>query len=332
MNRKPKRVLFVRMDRIGDLILTMPTDQHPLFRNTQNIWFISHGLGFIPENSSPKRTYVEWSPSFSLRQFFSFVKKVREFAPDTSISFHSPWWVTLALWLSGVPNRVGVLSSWHSFLFLSHGLRQKRSQCEHHELEYNHLLVQKTLDPQGPVETSALKLAGVKYRDPLPQNYIVIHPGMAGSALNWPLSHYRNLILAMSQKIPVIITGTKTDRMILVPLKDSLPTRENILWYNEKLNPVELLGVLQNAKLVFAPSTGVVHLAASLGVPTRGIYSPVAVQKAERWGPKGIDTKTWTPAVKCPGHFRCLGSTCKHFNCMELVSAKEIEDNITTVI
>ncbi len=328
----PKRILFVRMDRIGDLVLTLPSDQNPLFRESEKLWFIAKGLEFVAENAIPPRQYVGWKKEFSWSQFFLFIKKVREFAPQISVSFQSPWWVTLALWLSGVPERVGVLSSWHSFLFLNYGLRQKRSLCKHHELDYNHLLVQKTLTPRFAAETAYLKMVGPAFKSPLPQSYIVIHPGMAGSALNWPISHYRNLILAMSQKIPVIITGTATDRSILEPLEETLPKRENILWFNERLNPQQLLGVLQNAKAVFAPSTGVLHLAAALGVPTRGIYSPVNVQRAERWGPRGPNTNTWTPEVPCPGRFRCLGSSCKHFNCMELVSPQEIEDNISKLI
>jgi heptosyltransferase I len=328
----PKRVLFVRMDRIGDLVLTLPTDQNPIFKDSEKLWFISKGLEFVPENAVPPRHYVAWKKEFSWLQFFLFIKKVREFAPKISVSFQSPWWVTLALWLAGVPERVGVLSSWHSFLFLNYGLRQKRSQCKAHELDYNHQLIQKTLTTRSATESSYLKMVGPVFKSELPQSYIVIHPGMAGSALNWPLSHYRNLILSLSQKIPVIITGTATDRPVLGPLHDALPTRENILWFNERLNPQQLLGVLQNAKAVFAPSTGVIHLAASLGVPTRGIYSPVTVQKAERWGPRGPHTHTWTPEVNCPGHFRCLGRACKHYNCMELVSPQEIEDNISKLI
>lgn len=323
-----RRVLFVRMDRIGDLILTMPADQHPLFKNDEKYWFISRGLGFVPQNASPQRLFFEWNKSFSWSQFFEFFKKVRQIQPHISVSFHSPWWVTLALWLARVPQRVGVLSSWHSFLFLNRGLRQKRSRCENHELEYNHQLIQKTLAPQMATETSHLQLTAPTTELSLPKSYIVIHPGMAGSALNWPEAHYRDLILSLVQKTNVVITGTATDRNILEPLKATLKNVQNILWLDEKLKPAQLLFVLKKAQSVFAPSTGVIHLAASLGVPTLGIYSPVVVQRALRWGPRGTNVKTWTPAVNCPGHFACLGTACPHFNCMELVRPQEIADNL----
>lgn len=320
-----KKALLIRIDRIGDLVLTLPSDQQASLANYEKHWFIHTNLGFVAKNSLPSREFTEWDKSFSWKQFIQFYKKIRALKPDLSISFHSPWWVNLALCLAGVPERVGVLSQWHSYLFLNKGLRQKRSQCEYHELEYNHRLIHDRLAPQSPLLTPALTLtAPTTNLPPLADKYVVIHPGMAGSALNWPIHYYAELIEKWSGKIQVVITGTKSDQFILQPLQKILDQKDNIVWLNEQLVSEQLLGVLQNAKFVFAPSTGVIHLAASLGVPTFGIYSPVRVQRAERWGPRGTNTKTWTPSVNCPGDFKCLGESCAQFNCMELVRPEEI--------
>lgn len=322
MSNPPQRTLFVRMDRIGDLVLTLPADQHPLFKNTQNLWFISKGLGFIPQHALPPRQYVEWRRNFSWSQLWHFIKAVRDFAPDVSISFHSPWWVTFALWWARVPTRVGVLSSWHSFLFLNKGLRQKRSRCEFHEMDYNHQLIQKTLAPQEPPMTMPLKLQAPNTNVPISGDYIVVHPGMAGSALNWPVESYKQLIELLTPHIQVVVTGTAMDRAFVQPLYEQLQKKNNILWLQEKLSAPELLSVLQKARAVFAPSTGVVHLAASLGTPTRAIYSPVFVERAQRWGPRGTDVKTWTPNINGPDYF----------DCMKLVSAKEIAENLLKTV
>ncbi len=318
----PRRALFVRMDRIGDLVLTLPADQHPLFKDSQNLWFISNGLGFVPQHSLPPREYKEWSRDFSWSQLWHFINAVRAFSPDVSLSFHSPWWVTFALWFARVPTRVGVLSSWHSFVFLNKGLRQKRSRCEYHELEYNHQLIQKTLSPQTAPSTVSLVLQAPISSVPIQGDYVVVHPGMAGSALNWPVGSYKKLIELLAPHIQVVVTGTATDRAFVQPLFEQLQKQKNILWMQEKLTAPELLSVLQKARAVFAPSTGVVHLAASLGTPTRAIYSPVLVERSQRWGPRGPDVKTWTPNV--------VGSD--YFDCMKLVSAEEIADNLLQTV
>lgn len=326
---KNKKALLIRIDRIGDLILTLPADQQPTLKDYQCHWFISKGLGFIPDHADPKRSFHEWQKQFSFKQFFEFIKAIRKINPDVSVSFHSPWWVPLALFIARVPKRIGVLSKWHSYLFLNKGIRQKRSKCEHHELEYNHLLVHQGLEDSTQIQFPHLKLKAKPVDLEFPKKFVVVHPGMAGSALNWPLEYYEDLINRLTKNSDIIVTGTATDQTILKPLKKKLFANTRIHWWDEKLSGQQLIATLSKAQAVFAPSTGVIHIAASLGVPTYGIYSPVKVQRAERWGPKGDQTEFFAPNVDCPGHFKCLGSVCTHYNCMELVTAPEIYKNVS---
>lgn len=322
-----KNALLIRIDRIGDLILTLPADEQKSLIDYDCHWCISKGLGFVADAATPKRRYSEWTKAFSWEQFFSFYRHVRQLKPEIAISFHAPWWVHLVLFLSRVPQRIGVLSKWHSFLFLNKAIRQKRSQCQHHEMEYNHQLVTKALGSNN-TDTPHLKLKPTQpVPAELPEKFVLIHPGMSGSAKNWSLDNYSELITRLSKKTMIVITGTKSDRFILEPLKNTLPN-ENIMWLNEKLSGQELIAVASKAQAAFVPSTGVIHVAASLGIPTLGIYSPVLVQRAERWGPKGTHVQTLTPQVDCPAHFKCLGSSCPHFDCMNLVKVEQVYDTI----
>jgi len=59
-----------------------------------------------------------------------------------------------------------------------------------------------------------------------------------------------------------------------------------VRWLVSELTTAELLDVLAQAKSVVAPSTGVLHLAASLGTPALGLYSPRIVEHPRRWAPK----------------------------------------------
>jgi heptosyltransferase I len=332
-----KKALLIRLDRIGDLVLTLPADEQNSLRDYDCTWYISKGLGFIASHAAPPRTYVEWKKEFSWKQFFSFIKAVRELKPDLSISFQSPAWVMIALFIARVPLRLGVRSRWPSFLFLNRGLRQKRSQVLQHELEYNHLLVHDGLGDTSPVQFPYLKLQIEANRtlegaqpistrpDSLGLPYVIVHPGMAGSALNWPKEHYKNLIEKLSQKISVVITGTATDRHILAPLKVDLAKTKNIIWLDEKLSAAELLSLIAKSQGLLAPSTGVIHLAASLGVPTYGIYSPVKVESVKRWGPQGPHVRTFTPSVPNAGS---LTMGVVDPQCMALVTPEEIYNNM----
>ncbi|WP_374032053.1 glycosyltransferase family 9 protein [Bdellovibrio bacteriovorus] len=125
---------------------------------------------------------------------------MREYRPDVAVSLQAPWWVSYALWVEGVPVRAGVRSQWHSFLFLNKGLRQRRSLAVQHEADYNLDVLKHALNISENVKTPVLKLTAPENPALLSkyhlttQNYVVVHPGMAGSALNWPIGNYIELI------------------------------------------------------------------------------------------------------------------------------------------
>lgn len=301
-------IVMVRMDRLGDLVLSLPVDQHPVFVGQRVQWFITKGLGFVTEQASPKRRAVEFARSFRPMEFSRMVQWFKANRPTTVIILHAPWWVGAAAWLAGVQHRMGRKSQWHSYLFYNLGVRQKRSQSTQHESDYNFDLVEYGFHQLGVKqhdELPAMKQQYLKILPPNPQasitsrgltakGYRVVHPGMGGSALNWPIAHYRELITRLAREAPVLITGTRSDRRILKPLLD-LKEAPNVKWMVDELKPYELLDVLSQARSVIAPSTGVVHLAASLGTPTLGIYSPKRVEHPTRWGPKGANVAVLVP-------------------------------------
>lgn len=294
-----RRVLFIRIDRMGDLVLTLPTDQLARQAGAQVDWWIPKGLSFVSNHAIPPRPSLEISRKIGLWQWLQLLFFLKRNRYDAAVVFHAPWWVSPLLFFAGIPLRCGNKSQWHSYLFLNRGIRQRRSQVAMHELEYNYQLVNKLFE--GIPETSHLKLAPPSSIDPakralLPHHYVIVHPGMGGSALNWPTSHYIDLIQKLSHTSDVVITGTASDAEYLAPLKVALRDSRRIHFLDGVFNGEELLWVLQGATAVVAPSTGVLHLSASLGVPTLGLFSPIKVESIQRWGPKGDRVKALAPA------------------------------------
>lgn len=311
--------LFIRLDRMGDLILTLPCDQR-VTKTHQVHWVIPEGLDFVADATSPERAFSTLGKSGTWGHFKKLWKILSSIQPHTSVTFHAPWWVNLCLWLYRVPRRGGVLSQWHSYLFLNKGLRQKRSLCEFHELEYNHQLTEHVFDlpsePQEWTPTDLVEPVGVAIGFDTNQDYFIVHPGMGGSALNWPTENYVSLIDSLSEQFPVVITGTKADDIYLLPLQLALKENPRVVWLNKQLDGSQLLVLLKHATATVAPSTGVLHLSASLGVPSIGIYSPIKVHQAKRWGPKGSHVSSFEPKVTCPAQFECLKEECAHYPCM----------------
>lgn len=327
-----KTALLVRLDKIGDLVLTLPVDQQPSLADHRCVWLVSQGMGFIPKHASPARTYFELSPKINFKNWSQLWKILKSLQPDVTVSFQAPWWINFAFFIFGVQKRIGVLSRWHSFLLFNSGLRQKRSRAESNELEYNHQLVHHGFKDPQKITYPHLQLEAPQAPPsmPLPQSYIVVHPGMAGSARNWPSDKYIELLESLAlQKTHVIVTGTKADIGYIKPLQEKIIASPYIFWWNEKLSVDQLLYVLAKADHVIAPSTGVLHLAAALGTSVTGIYSPVRVQRVKRWGPQGRSVQTLVPAVDCPGTLGCIKEKCSFFDCMALVTAPEILHTIS---
>jgi heptosyltransferase I len=338
MNKK--KLLLIRLDKIGDLICTLGVDQIPEVQKYDRLWVINKGLSFVTDHlkhsseHTPAR-YLELEksqPRIAFKKLLDLLKKEK---PDVAISFQATWWVNFALFLSGVPIRAGVLSQWHSFLFLNKGLRQKRSLAVQHESEYNQELLCYALDlPSSPVPIVELKIQDpqneiekfLSSKNIEPLNYVVVHPGMAGSALNWPVQKYADYIIKLSHKYKVVLTGTAMDDPWIHPLLEILMaspeySKLNIINLQSQITLKELLWILKNAKWVLAPSTGVTHLTAALGTPLKSIYSPIRVHLAKRWGPRGLGKiEILSPQVPCPEAFVCAGSNCPFYNCMDGVN------------
>jgi hypothetical protein len=122
-----RRALFVRLDRIGDLVLTLPTDGAASIPAVD--WWIPNGLSFVTEHAQPPRNAREFPRNLSLIDALRLAREVRQKSYDLAVIFHAPWWVSLVVWAAGIRVRIGVRSQWHSFLFLNrrdHGNGKRR--------------------------------------------------------------------------------------------------------------------------------------------------------------------------------------------------------------
>jgi len=166
---------------------------------------------------------------------------------------------------------------------------------------------------------------------------VAIHPGMGGSALNWPESHY--LMLArelLRSDRGVLVTGGPGEQGILdrfeAQLKSQFGSRLRIFGGKSAPDIQRLAAVFEKAHTVIAPSTGPLHVAAALGRRVVSFYPPIRVQSALRWGPyvqewpgREHDSKAsvLVPEVHCGQDFSCRGQACSYFPCMSTLSVTQ---------
>ncbi len=126
---------------------------------------------------------------------------------------------------------------------------------------------------------------------PAPDPYVVFHlwPGGFRSELReWPLDCWRELArIFVREEFSIVLTGGPGDQVrtdaFISSCGDLAP---QILSVAGRFNVPELVNVIADARCVVSVNTGVMHLAAGVGVPTIALNGPTS---SLRWGPIGPD-------------------------------------------
>ncbi len=66
------KILLIRLDKIGDLICSLPVDECEVLKNHQVHWAISKGLEFVPDHATPLRRYQSFRRVWTLKDFIRF--------------------------------------------------------------------------------------------------------------------------------------------------------------------------------------------------------------------------------------------------------------------
>ncbi|MCX7876135.1 MAG: glycosyltransferase family 9 protein [Melioribacteraceae bacterium] len=339
MNLK-KRILIVRTDRIGDVVLTLPlasiikkyfpdSEVTFLVRNytqdlTKNNIHIDNTIVLIEKNGKPS----------ILKNILMLRNKF-----DICIVAFPKFWISFILFFSSIKLRIGTGYRWYSFLF-THKIYEHRKFGERHELEYNVNLLKPLGINESPQkdevdfgiklnENSILTInnfllqTGINSESKL----ILIHPGSGGSAIDLPFKKLKLLVEKLSTRndVMLIITGTEDER----ELCNSLIVNKNVINTAGKFNLEELITLISKVDLVVANSTGPIHIAAALQKQIIGFYPKFAAVSPKRWGPYTSKSIIFQPTI-CDGN--CNRKKCENLDCMNSIEVDEILNSINNFI
>lgn len=342
------KILINRSDAIGDLILTMPV------LKTLKTEFPNCEIGLI---ISPRTTELVTlfsdmiDNSWVVDKKDSFVSKLKltksiieEFNPTHYFYIGGDTTANLAAFLGGVSFRGGLMSKAQTFLTLNKGVRQKRSKAMMHESDYNLELLKPLKESiKANKEISVgfensdsdffdfqneIEKAGLNPQDKL----VFVHPGMTGHTLNWPIEYYSEFIIRLAKEradLNFIISHTPSDAKYIEELKNSLSEKQKLPLYffdGSKRGLVHYAKILSRANLFLGPSTGTTHIANLVGIPQIGIYSPILVQSAKRWGPLRRDNRVqiMDPVIECHELEQSAGDHRAHSKWMKSIDVDKV--------
>lgn len=340
-----KRILVIRTDRIGDVLLSTPVlaalrEACPsaylaamIRPYTRDILI---GNPFLDEIVYFDKDAMAGNPL----AFAGFILQLRRKKFDLALVLYPSQRTNLIPWLAGIPVRVG-FGHKGGFL-LTHPVSHEKHLGEKHEIEYNlGLLEAINIFPSGhgmymPIRAESEQWAQdflSRNRISAEEKLLIIHPGASCPSKIWPAQRYAAVadtlvrrygfkVIIMSGREPLDI---KTAQDVAAGMSSGAVTVLGTAPISETAS------LLKRATLFISSDTGPMHVAAALSVPQVAIFGrnqPGLSPK--RWGPLSAFSRVLHKDVGCGV---CLAHNCKRgFACLEAVSVEETVEACAQII
>jgi heptosyltransferase-3 len=337
-----EKVLLVRTDRLGDVILTLPmvSELRKVHPGTHVSMLLRPYTGAIVEGHAGVEEIL-WDDG-RYKTFLVLLRALRLRRFDAAVLVHPTLRLALMLFLAGVPVRIGSGYRVYSFL-LNVPVHEHRKDARRHELEYNlNLLaplgVTASVHPGSAefgvvVPRSAQRRAEEKLRDAgltLGSAFVIIHPGSGKSAREWPLEKFCGLGRLIHDRtgLLLLVTGIDAERGLAQALTEGIG--KGAVSAAGEFSLQELAAVIKRAALWIGHSTGPLHLAVALGTPVVGLYPQLRPMSAQRWGPFATQCRVHVPAK--PENCRECGRGDAFCACMDTISVEEVFHSVEELL
>jgi heptosyltransferase-2 len=319
--KPPQRILVIRPDRIGDVTLATPT-----IRALRRSFPHAYIAAMIRPSTEPVLRhnphldailFDDWEKEYSGRSgFINRLRMLRGHRFDTALMLlpserHA--WMTL---LAGIRTRVGVGTKLYQVLTLARSVSRNKYVDMRHEADYcldlarsigardDGLAVEAfLLDEEVAAARTLLEKLGWNRTAPT----ISVHPENGGSSANWNAETYRNFVIACAEAIPdahIMVQITRTNaamRELFAPLRS-----DRIHFPDDGGDLRMVMALIAQADVALTSSTGPMHLAAALKVPSVNLFCPLPACRPSLWGPLGNKSTNIMPPedycqTRCPG-------------------------------
>ncbi|MDD5561076.1 MAG: lipopolysaccharide heptosyltransferase II [Candidatus Omnitrophica bacterium] len=338
-----RRILVVRTDRIGDVLLSTPVikalrDKYPQAYISMIVApyarDIVEGNPYLDEIIIYDKDNKHKGWLHSLK----FARKLRKKRFDLAVILHPTNRMHLLLFLTGIPKRLGYK---RKFGFLNNPAKAHlKQEGLKHESEYNLDLVRDlgiSGNPQDlfmPVRQESEQWVndlfsgcGIKEADKL----LAINPGASCPSKIWPAANFAQVaeILARRHSFKILIVSGPKDTLLANMIANKIG--EQAVNLSGKTSVSHLASVLKRCVLFISNDSGPVHIASSLGVPVVSIFGRNQPGLSpRRWGPLGRKDKYLHKDVGC---IQCLAHNCKkEFACLKAISVEDVLAAVESIL
>lgn len=330
-----QRILIVRTDRIGDVLLSTPVIQ-ALRRSFPKSYIavmvrpyardIVLGNPYLDEVI----VYDKYGRQRSICKSILFAWSLKKKKFDLALILHPTNRAHLVTFLAGIRKRVGFNRNL-SFL-LTDKIEHKKQEGKKHELEYTLDIIRRlgidaeVRDIFMPIRKDSeiyveglLTSSGAQKGDRM----IALHPGASCLSKIWSAERFAQVAdkLIDEFKVKVAVVAGPDDVDISKGLINLM--RSSCIDATGKTTVSQLASLLRRCCLFISNDSGPVHIATAVGVPVVAIFGRKQPGLSpRRWGPTGKNDIILHKDVGCD---QCLAHRCqKGFACLQAVSVEEV--------
>lgn len=307
-----QRILVVRPDRIGDVVLSTP-----LIRALRERFPAAYLAAMVRPYTAdilagnPHLDEILIDDPAVEHGFWSQVAALRRRHIDTVLMLlpserHS--WMTL---FAGVRTRIAVGGKLYHRLTFARTVSRRKYIPLRHEADYC-LDLGRAIGVGGDglgVEvflSDEERALGASRLGQTTGALIGIHPGSGRSAPNWRVERYAELARRLLQHagVHIVLTGSASERHFVSAFAGL--DRSRVIDLVGKLTLRETMAVISRLSVLVSASTGTMHIAAAIDTPTVSMFCPLPACSPELWGPQGNRCAVVLPpdgycGLRCPG-------------------------------
>ena len=335
-SHKYKKILIVRLDRIGDVLLSTPViknlrdaypDSYIAFMVRPYAREIVEGNPYLNDVI----IYDKAGPEKGMIGNLKFISYLRKKKFDLAVILHPTTRTHIITFLAGIRERVGYDKKW-GFLLTKRIPHTKQFGLKH-ELDYTlDILRYIGIEPSDrtlymPVDrvceqvaAGLLKEGGASDGDFL----IAINPAASCASKRWPAERFAETANTLAEKYgaKIIIISGAEDK-VYAGHAAAFITAKACVNLAGRTSVGDMASVLRRARLFISNDSGPVHIACAVGTPVIAIFgrSDAGLSPA-RWGPTGPRDIALHKYVGCD---TCLAHNCrKGFKCLEAITVDEV--------
>ena len=298
-----KKILVVRNDKIGDFMLAWPS-----FAMLKASLPDCHITALVPNYTVALANLCPWIDSVLVdpteksdkAKQSELVKQIRVEQFDVSINLFSTTYNAKLVWKGKIPYRLAPATKLAQ-IFYNKRIKQKRSQSAKPEFEYNLDLIRafltdnnvKVVEPSAPylsfsdqqlVEQKAKLAQQLSLNSDKP--WVYVHAGSGGSANNLSLQQYTQLVCGLEGDFEMVLTAGPGEEQKAAELQKLMAeSGRSAVLYDKNDGLVDFSCSIACADMFIAGSTGPLHIAAAIDVPTVGFFPSKRSATPLRWKP-----------------------------------------------